>query len=69
MARIKVTHLHSLLGKYAQEKISFSKIVEELNEIANYNGEHCRHCKKELTEKSVYELETGLCQACFTSKN
>ena len=67
MARIKVSHLHSLLGKHAQDKISFSKVVEELNAIANYNGVHCKRCKKELTERSVYELETGLCHACFMS--
>jgi len=67
MARIKVSHLHRLMGLHAQEKISFSKIVEELNLIAEYNGINCKRCEKELTERSIYELETGLCHACFTS--
>ena len=68
MAKIKVHHLRKFMREWTEEKITFSKMVEKLNQIAENNGE-CRNCKKEIGEGShpVIEIETGLCQACFTS--
>lgn len=65
MARIKAAHLRQLLSKYAQEKITFQKIVETLNAIANEPELNCKKCGKELEPYAI--KKSSKCVACFTS--
>lgn len=65
MSRIKVAHLHKLLNKHAKEEISFSKIVEELNNIANSFDisepvEYSEHLNKEEFEIQRELLELSI---------
>ena len=64
MAKIKVAHLRKFLQQYLEEKITFSKVVEKLNAVAE-DDTKCKSCGRELDAIAIKESE--LCTACFTS--
>lgn len=72
MAQIRVHHLRSLLQKYYAEEISFSYMVQELNEIAAKEKEEafsvqnmeCDICKKQLVAVHPATAEQLECPNC-----
>jgi recombinational DNA repair protein RecR len=64
MAKIKVAHLRQFLNELQNDKITWSKLVEKLNEVAE-DKEVCKNCGNQLDPPAI--RSTGLCVACFTS--
>lgn len=63
MAKITVAHMRSFLDLLSREKISFSRMVEMLNEIAA-DTTKCKSCGRDLDAHAI--KSTGLCTSCFT---
>jgi len=64
MAEITVSHFRKFYDMFMREKITMSRMVEMLNEVAE-DKTVCKSCKQELDAYSLKETE--LCTACFTS--
>jgi uncharacterized CHY-type Zn-finger protein len=64
MAKITISHLSKFYKEFIDEKISISRMVEKLNEVAE-DKTICKSCKKELDAHALKETE--LCTSCFTS--
>ncbi len=64
MAKITVAHFRKFYKEFIDEKITMSRMVEKLNEVAN-DKTICKKCKKELDAHAIKEV--GLCTACFTT--
>lgn len=65
MARIKVAHVRQFLDEMNQEKISFSRMVEKLNEVVDFDKKCRGGCEKILDTHR--ENEKGICTSCYTS--
>ena len=63
MAKIKAAHLRQFINERSNEKITFSRMVEKLNEVANDNAV-CKSCGREFDTLAI--RSTQLCTACFT---
>ena len=64
MAKITVAHFRRFYNEFMNEKITMSRMVEKLNEVAQ-DKTTCKSCGKELDAHAI--KETGLCSPCFTS--
>lgn len=64
MAKITVSHFRKFYDLFSREKITMSRMIEMLNEVAE-DKTVCRNCKNELDAQAL--KQTGLCTACFTS--